>query len=72
VEPEETSISRQQLGKHISVTTPNNGSTVERECFPLGPSWGYIKRNPGQLKGLRSEASDFRVGSSLVKKRVRL
>jgi hypothetical protein len=29
---EETSIARQLLSKHVSATTPNNG-TIERRCF---------------------------------------
>jgi hypothetical protein len=28
VDPEETSIARQRLGKHVSATTPNHGSIV--------------------------------------------
>jgi hypothetical protein len=33
VEPEETSIARQLLGKHISAATPINGTIIERRCF---------------------------------------
>jgi hypothetical protein len=66
------SIARQRLYKHVSATTPNNGIIVERRCFPLDPPRGYIMKNPGRLKGLRNRESELRVGSSVVKKRVRL
>jgi hypothetical protein len=49
MEPEETYVDRQLLGKHVSATTPNNGTTVERRCFLLGPPRGNITRIIGQL-----------------------
>jgi hypothetical protein len=33
VEPEENSIARQRLGKHVSSTTPNNGNIVGNGVF---------------------------------------
>jgi hypothetical protein len=50
VEPEEPYIARQVLGKHVSATTYNNGTVVERRCFLCGPPRSYITRITGQLE----------------------
>jgi hypothetical protein len=69
VEPEETSITRQWIGKHVSATKANSGSIIDRRCFPLGPPRGYVTRNSGRLKELRIPEGELRVGSSVVKKK---
>jgi hypothetical protein len=63
MEPEETSIARQLLGKRVSVTTPNNGTIVERLCFLWGPSLGYITRITGQLELKLRETLELEVAA---------
>jgi hypothetical protein len=41
LEPKETHIARQLLGKYVSATTPNNGNIFERLCFLWDPPRGY-------------------------------
>jgi hypothetical protein len=73
VKPEEKSIARQRLGKHVSSTTPIIGNIGERRCFLLDPPQGYITRTPGQLRWwLKNRERELRSGSSVVKERVRL
>jgi hypothetical protein len=51
--PEDTSIARQLLGKHVSATTPNNGTIVERRCFLRGPPHVDLRRQKLKYKRLK-------------------
>jgi hypothetical protein len=72
VEPDETSVDRQRPDKNVSARTTNNESIAERCWFPLGPPWGYIARNPGQLKGLRSPVPELIVRSCQLRELTRV
>jgi hypothetical protein len=45
VEPEETSITRQSLGKHVSVTKPNN-ETIVGKVFSAGSARRIYNEDP--------------------------